>query len=235
MTTWRQQLLALAHGQIGRGISRAQRHRLDLHRPFGEPSEWMDDLTGFTQYCVERSLSPVFCSVHREQRDALLEAGWSSIEVGSEMVVDPRGWKTTGKKWQDVRTAINKAKRDGVTDAVHVPGSVARCARADRGHLRGVGAARWALPEMKFTLGGVEELRDPRVRLLYAIDADGARLGVTSWLPTWRDGRIVGWTLDFMRHRTRQSQRHYGVPDRAHGRAPARRGALRILSMPWSS
>ena len=27
--------------------------------PFGEPSEWMDDLTGFTQYCVERSLSPV--------------------------------------------------------------------------------------------------------------------------------------------------------------------------------
>lgn len=28
----RQQLLALAHGQIGRGISRAQRHRLDLHR-----------------------------------------------------------------------------------------------------------------------------------------------------------------------------------------------------------
>ena len=27
-------------------------------------------------------------------------------------------------------------------------------------------------------------------------------LGVTSWLPTWRDGRIVGWTLDFMRHRT---------------------------------
>lgn len=79
--------------------------------PFGEPSEWMDDLTGFTQYCVERSLSPVFYSVHREQRD-------------------------------------------------------------------------------------------PRVRLLYAIDADGRVLGVTSWLPTWRDGRIVGWTLDFMRHRT---------------------------------
>ena len=41
---------------------------------------------------------------------------------------------------------------------------------------------------MKFTLGGVEELRDPRVRLLYAIDADGRVLGVTSWLPTWRDG-----------------------------------------------
>ena len=59
-----------------------------------------------------------------------------------------------------------------------------------------------ALPEMKFTLGGVEELHDPRVRILYAIDAEGTVLGVTSWLPTWRDGRIIGWTLDFMRHRT---------------------------------
>ena len=55
---------------------------------------------------------------------------------------------------------------------------------------------------MKFTLGAVEELRDTRVQLLYAIDADGRVLGVTSWLPTWRDGRLIGWTLDFMRHRT---------------------------------
>ena len=45
---------------------------------------------------------------------------------------------------------------------------------------------------MKFTLGGVEELHDPRVRILYAIDAAGTVLGVTSWLPTWRDGRIIG-------------------------------------------
>ena len=156
--------------------------------PFGEPSEWMDDLTGFTQYCVERSLSPVFYSVHREQRDALLEAGWSSIEVGSEMVVDPRGWKTTGKKWQGCahRHQQGQARRRDRC-AVHVPGSVARCARADRGHLRGVGAAQ-ALPEMKFTLGGVEELRDRACGCFTPSDADGRVLGVTSWLPTWRDG-----------------------------------------------
>jgi phosphatidylglycerol lysyltransferase len=59
-----------------------------------------------------------------------------------------------------------------------------------------------ALPEMKFTLGGIEELRDDRVALLYAIDSTGEVLGVTSWLPTYRDGRVIGWTLDFMRHRT---------------------------------
>ena len=148
--------------------------------PFGEPSEWMDDLTGFTQYCVERSLLPVFYSVHREQRDALLEVGWSSIEVGSEMVVDPRGWKTTGKKWQDVRTAINKAKRDGVTDVQSTFLEASLDVREQIEDISEEWAQLKALPEMKFTLGGVEELRDPRVRLLYAIDADGRVLGVTA-------------------------------------------------------
>jgi lysylphosphatidylglycerol synthetase-like protein (DUF2156 family) len=57
------------------------------------------------------------------------------------------------------------------------------------------------LPEMGFTLGGLDELRDPDVRLLIAIDGDGRVEAVTSWLPSWRDGAVVGWTLDFMRRR----------------------------------
>ena len=112
----------------------------------------MDDLTGFTQYCVERAGSPVFYSVHREQRDALLAEGWNSIEVGSEMVVDPRVWKTTGKKWQDVRTAINKAKRDGITD---VQSTFLESPLEVREQIEDISeewAQRKALPEMKLTL-----------------------------------------------------------------------------------
>ncbi|PJM78579.1 bifunctional lysylphosphatidylglycerol flippase/synthetase MprF [Bifidobacterium scaligerum] len=170
--------------------------------PFGAPAEWSNDLVGFTQYCVERSWSPVFYSVHRAQRDQLVAGGWQSIEVGSEMVVDPRTWKTTGKKWQDVRTAINKAKRDGITDVQSTFLESPLDVREQIEDISEEWAQLKALPEMKFTLGGVEELRDPRVRLLYAVDANGRVLGVTSWLPTWRDGRVIGWTLDFMRHRT---------------------------------
>ncbi|MBT1163122.1 bifunctional lysylphosphatidylglycerol flippase/synthetase MprF [Bifidobacterium felsineum] len=169
--------------------------------PFGDPAEWMDDLAGFSRYCFDRSLSPVFYSVHREQRDRLVAGGWQSVEVGSEMVVDPRGWKTTGKKWQDVRTAINKAKRSGIVDVQSTFLDAPLGVREQIEDISEEWAQGKALPEMKFTLGGVEELRDPRVRLLYAVDADGRVLAVTSWLPTWRDGRIIGWTLDFMRHR----------------------------------
>ncbi|WKK71848.1 DUF2156 domain-containing protein [Rathayibacter oskolensis] len=52
---------------------------------------------------------------------------------------------------------------------------------------------------MGFTLGGIDEIRDADVALLLAVGPDGVLQGVTSWLPVHRDGRIVGWTLDFMR------------------------------------
>ena len=59
------------------------------------------------------------------------------------------------------------------------------------------------MPEMGFTLGGIEEIDDDGVRLLLAVDQDRTVHGVTSWLPIYRDGEIIGWTLDFMRRRAR--------------------------------
>jgi lysylphosphatidylglycerol synthetase-like protein (DUF2156 family) len=57
------------------------------------------------------------------------------------------------------------------------------------------------LPELGFTLGGVEEALDPRVRVGLAIDGDGTVHGVTSWMPVVAPGggAPVGWTLDVMR------------------------------------
>jgi phosphatidylglycerol lysyltransferase len=57
------------------------------------------------------------------------------------------------------------------------------------------------LPEMGFMLGGIDELADENVRCLIAIDADGTVHGLTSFLPVYEDGTVVGWTLDFMRRR----------------------------------
>jgi phosphatidylglycerol lysyltransferase len=35
-----------------------------------------------------------------------------------------------------------------------------------------------------------------------ACDADKRLLGVTSWMPSFRNGHVTGWTLDFMRRAT---------------------------------
>ena len=96
-----------------------------------------------------------------------------------------------------------------VTPAWH--GSVAAAnplppqrAAAERDQLRAL-SAQWApakrLPEMGFTLGGLDEMDDPQVRLLLAVDTDERVQAVTSWLPVRARGATVGWTLDLMRRR----------------------------------
>ena len=97
---------------------------------------------------------------------------------------------------------MNKASKTGITaqwwSYPHAPLSITEQIRtiseewvADKG-----------LPEMGFTLGGLDELDDERVRCLIAIDTDHVVHGITSFLPVYRDGQIIGWTLDFMRRRT---------------------------------
>lgn len=174
---------------------------LTVTGPFGEPAEYKQDIIDFTKFCDSNSWMPVFYAVHEEQRKWLEELKWNSLDVGTEMVIDPRQWKTAGKKWQDVRTAINKAKREGITDVLSTYQDATFDIRSQIMTISEEWAEDKSLPEMKFTLGGIEELMDPRVKLLYAIDGEGTVQAVTSWLPVYREGRVIGWTLDFMRHR----------------------------------
>ncbi len=64
-------------------------------------------------------------------------------------------------------------------------------------------AAQKKIPEMGFTMGGLDELDDDDVLCCVALDDKGFVYGVTSWLPVYEDGVIVSWTLDFMRRRGR--------------------------------
>jgi len=105
----------------------------------------------------------------------------------------------SGKRKQDVRTSVNKASREGITATwsswQDLPAATTRQIEA----ISEEWVAERELPEMGFTLGGVDEMRDPAVRTLVAQDGAGTVLAVTSWLPSHREGRVVGWTLDVMR------------------------------------
>ena len=58
------------------------------------------------------------------------------------------------------------------------------------------------LPEMNFMLGGLDELNDPNIRCLVAVDADRKLHAITSWLPVYDAGSPAGWTIDLMRRNT---------------------------------
>ncbi|WP_147392085.1 bifunctional lysylphosphatidylglycerol flippase/synthetase MprF [Amnibacterium setariae] len=184
---------AVAHREVG-GIA------LALGEPVG-PAEGREEAArGFAVDCDDRGLTPVFYAASpafvRRLSD---QRRWASVTVGEDTVVDVRTFAMTGKRWQDVRTSINRAHRNGVSTFWT---TWEGCSAAQRAQITSISedwVADRGLPELGFTLGGLDELQDPDVALMLALDEQGRVLAATSWLPTWRDGELVGWTLDFMR------------------------------------
>jgi lysylphosphatidylglycerol synthetase-like protein (DUF2156 family)/membrane associated rhomboid family serine protease len=167
--------------------------------PYGKAEARGGAIEQFTAYCDGQGWSPCFYSVTDETKEVTDALGWSAVQVAEDTVLELPGLKFSGKKWQDVRTALNKAGKAGITAQWFTfptaPLSVQQHIRA----LSEEWVADKGLPEMGFTLGGLNELQDPRVRCLVALDENEELHGVTSWLPVYENGETVGWTLDFMR------------------------------------
>ncbi|WP_210506019.1 bifunctional lysylphosphatidylglycerol flippase/synthetase MprF [Naasia sp. SYSU D00057] len=155
----------------------------------------------FAAFCGDNGWIPAFYGIDDDLRDELAEHGWQTTAIGDDAVLRPEGFTMTGKRWQDVRTSLNRARKLGVTDEWTTWEQLGLTARSQIEAISEDWVASRNLPEMGFTLGGVDELDDPEVRLLLAVDPDGRIEAVTSWLPTYREGEVVGWTLDFMRRR----------------------------------
>ncbi|WP_240773991.1 bifunctional lysylphosphatidylglycerol flippase/synthetase MprF [Plantibacter sp. M259] len=141
-------------------------------------------------------------SVDEQTAGALHRIGWRTVQVAEETVLHPQGWSMVGKRWQDIRSSVNRADRAGITAVWSTYGALGVGLAAQIAEISEEWVAERKLPEMGFTLGGIDELVDEEVRLLLAVDEQGRLHGVTSWLPVRRDGELVGWTLDFMRRRT---------------------------------
>lgn len=128
------------------------------------------------------------------------EMGWRDLLVAQEAIIDLPGLEFKGKSWQSVRTALNRAQKDGIT---YREGRLADMPRGLISQVRSI-SELWVsdkdLPEMGFTLGGVDEALDPETMVGLAVDADMTVHGVTSWMPVFaEDGQVRGWTLDVMR------------------------------------
>ncbi|WP_223979233.1 phosphatidylglycerol lysyltransferase domain-containing protein [Arthrobacter sp. NicSoilB8] len=156
----------------------------------------------FYGYCRSNGWTPCFYSVAPEVRAAAAGLGWDSVQVAQETVLPLDSLSFKGKRFQDVRTALNNAAKAGIhAEWVRYP-TAGLSIQTQILAISEEWVADRKLPEMGFTLGGLDELNDPEVRCLLAIDAHQQVHAVTSWLPVYRNGRIVGWTLDFMRRRS---------------------------------
>ncbi|MFF2084850.1 bifunctional lysylphosphatidylglycerol flippase/synthetase MprF [Nocardia sp. NPDC058176] len=182
-----------------------QRHAgtvIALTDPIGPPERLPDTIAAFTDRCEADGLLPCLFSTTQAVADLAGELGWRSVQIAEDTIVDLPQLEFKGKPWQDIRSAINRATKEGIEfRLVHLadqPFAVLAQVRAISEEWVG----EKGLPEMGFTLGGVEEALDPAVRVGLAVDAEGSVHGVTSWLPVYAPGgEIRGWTLDVMRRR----------------------------------
>lgn len=167
--------------------------------PVGDPATRADAVDAFASYCLRNGWTPCFYSVGEDLAVVARNHGWSCVQVAEETLLDLPELAFKGKKFQDVRTSLNRATKQGIearwTTFSEAPLSVV----SQIVEISEEWVSDKGLPEMGFTLGGLEELKDPEIRLLVALDTDGHMHGVTSWMPVFRDGRLVGLTLDFMR------------------------------------
>ncbi|ARJ04170.1 membrane protein [Cnuibacter physcomitrellae] len=167
--------------------------------PFGPGADDPEVVERFVRHCGDHGLTAAFYSVTDDDRARFTRLGWRSIQVAEEAVLDPTAWTTSGKKWQDIRTAVNRAGKEGLRSEWTRWRDLTLVQQSQIAALSEDWVSEKDLPEMGFTLGGLDELRDDDVRLLLALDEQDRVRAVTSWLPRFERGRVIGYTLDFMR------------------------------------
>ncbi len=200
MTTWE----GNSYARVAGGIVAYQRRNgvaLALADPIGPAETRAEAVNDFIHAVELAGLVPCFFSADEATR-AAVPSTWRSIVVADDTIVDLPGLEFTGKRWNSVRTSLNKAGREEMTFRMtHLkaePWGVQQ-------QLRAISEA-WVgdkdLPEMRFTLGTLDETEDPEVRLALALAPNGDVDGFLSWLPVYGDdGAVRGWTLDLMRRR----------------------------------
>ncbi|WP_042369899.1 bifunctional lysylphosphatidylglycerol flippase/synthetase MprF [Streptacidiphilus neutrinimicus] len=216
MTTWPDNTYFFAASRDG---YIAYREHAGVAVALGDPVGAADGRAGtirqFADMCDRAGRVPcLFSATAAAAEITERQLGWRSVQVAEDTIVDLPDLEFRGKAWQDVRTALNRAKKEGVEYRL---GPLAEQPRALLTQVWQI-SEEWVgdsgLPEMGFTLGGVEEALDPRMRVGLALNDDGRLQGVTSWMPVYAtaetsgenpgtpDGQPPsGWTLDMMRRR----------------------------------
>jgi len=91
------------------------RYALALGDPVGKPECATEAIMAFLAMCSERDWAPVFYQVTDRYSHAYRAARLRMIKVGEDAVIDVPSFSLRGKAFQDLRTAINKMSKTGVT------------------------------------------------------------------------------------------------------------------------
>lgn len=173
-----------------------RRVAIALGDPIGPPALARRAVEAFAGHCERHDWISAFYEA--EDPDLYRQLGYRLVPVGSDAVIRPAGFQLAGREKADLRYAVRRCERDAVRFEF-LPGLEAWERHSDQ--LWAVSAS-WLRngkgPEMRFSLGTLDTIRDPATTAGLAFAAGGELLGFVTWLPV---PARRGWTLDLMRRR----------------------------------
>ncbi len=169
-----------------------------LGDPIGPDALLEQAIDEFASVCQERGWVLTFFGASDRIVSRYRNQGFHDVKIGEEALIPLPQLSLRGKSWQDFRTALNRATREGITFQMYEGGNVPEEVREQIFAISEQWVGGKGLPEMSFTLGTASDIDDPNLYVTVALDAEGRVHAFSDWLPMYA---IDGWVIDLMRRR----------------------------------
>jgi len=170
-----------------------------LGDPVGPEHDWKAVIEAFAAHTREKGWDHAFYSATPHGLPFYAAAGYHVLRIGEDAIIELHDLEYKGKQWQRLRTAMNKATREGVRFEMYEGGTVPPPVRSQLDSISQEWVAQRKLPQMGFTQGRVQDVDDPEINVAVAIDGTGRVHAFVDWLPVHA---LHGWVIDLMRRRS---------------------------------
>ncbi len=166
--------------------------------PVGTQQAILANMNDFHNFCKNNGWEVCYFSVSEKMALLLSKRKFETIIIGEDTIILLNNLEFAGKKWQSIRSAINRANKQNIIMKTIQYSQAPTGLKVQMKDIANSWVKDKSLPEMGFTLGTLEEAKDDEVIMNIAVDDNGTVHGMTSWLPVYEKGQLVGRTLDIM-------------------------------------
>lgn len=199
MTLWPGNFVFLAaHDQCYVAYRVTDHAAVALGDPIGPPEHVEAAARAFVEHADEHGWNPIFYVAARDHLVAYERLGFRSLQIGEDSVIPLDRLGFQGKEWQNVRSALNRARREGMAFHLYQGGTVPPALRVQIDEISREWMSSKNVPELGFTLGRTDDVDDPNVEVSLAVGADGVVHAFADWLPVYG---ARAWVIDMMRRR----------------------------------
>lgn len=215
------EIMWLADGHALVGYKLVSGVAIAVCEPVAESGHEKDALAEFARRCDSYGWLPAMLAVTREAAEEAAELGFSGVKISEDPVVRLSEFTLKGKRYQQVRTAINRAGREGMTVERYEPSARSPGRDAELKRISDAWLQDKDEKEMGFTLGRF----DPSLFALqdvYVAIHDGVSVAFCTWFPYCkgrgravdemrRDPASLPGTMDFLFAEALVDMRERGV------------------------